>query len=144
MFKDFLSWFKLKPKLDNRNHKPPLISEGQIWWCHLGENIGTEINGKGKSFIRPVIIFKKLSQFTFLATPLSTQIKTGIWFVNIRFHQKEMVASLNQIKIIDYKRIENFMGFLESEYIEEIQLAMYKLYFKQKIDPLKGGDAGKP
>ena len=55
-----------------------------------------------------------------------------------------MVASLNQIKIIDYKRIENFMGFLESEYIEEIQLAMYKLYFKQKIDPLKGGDAGKP
>ena len=70
MFKDFLRWFKLKPKLDNRNHKPPLISEGQIWWCHLGENIGTEINGKGKSFTRPVIIFKKLSQFTFLAIPL--------------------------------------------------------------------------
>jgi hypothetical protein len=36
------------------------------------------------------------------------------------------------------------MGYLEKEYIEEIKLSMYQLYFKQKIDPPIGGDAGKP
>lgn len=30
-FKNFLGWFELKPKLDNRNHKPPLVEEGNLW-----------------------------------------------------------------------------------------------------------------
>ena len=63
--KNFLEWFQLKPKLDNRNHKTPFVSQGQIWWCHLGENIGTEISGKSSQLTRPVIIFKKLSRHTF-------------------------------------------------------------------------------
>jgi len=45
--KNFLNWFNLKSQLDQNNHKPPSVSEGQIWWCYLGENIGTEVSGKG-------------------------------------------------------------------------------------------------
>lgn len=89
MLKDFLSWFRLKPKIDNRDHKPPLVSEGQIWWCHLGENIGTEINGKDNG-----------------------SLKSGSWFVKIRHQDRENLACLHQVRVIDYRRIQNFVTFL--------------------------------
>jgi len=69
--KNFLVWFELKPKLNQNNHKPPLLQEREIWWCHLGENIGTEISGKSNNFTRPVVIYKKLSQHTFSALSLN-------------------------------------------------------------------------
>ena len=152
MFKDFLSWFRLKPKLNNRNHKPPLISEGQIWWCHLGKNIGTEINGKTSGFNRPVIIYKKLSHFTFLVIPTTSQLtdnngsfKTGSWFVKIKHQSKENLACLHQIRVIDYRRIQNFVTFLTRYDLDKICTGMNKLYFKNphKINPPTGGDAGK-
>jgi hypothetical protein len=37
--KNFEDWFDLKPKIDNIE-KIPKFREGEIWWCHLGENIG--------------------------------------------------------------------------------------------------------
>ena len=83
--KNFQDWFSLKPKLDNNNHKPPFVSERDIWWCHLGENIGTEISGKSKKFTRPVIIFKKLSHHTFFFFPAYTKIKSGSWYFSFLY-----------------------------------------------------------
>ncbi len=39
-------------RLDDSEHVPPLFKESDIWWCHLGDNIGTEISGKGDMFDR--------------------------------------------------------------------------------------------
>ena len=39
--KNFLSWFVIKPKLDKQNHQPPLVKDRDIFWCRIGENIGT-------------------------------------------------------------------------------------------------------
>lgn len=41
--KRFLEWIGLKEKLHNSEHKPPLVSEGDMWWASFGENIGSEI-----------------------------------------------------------------------------------------------------
>lgn len=114
-FKNFLDWFQLKPKLDNLNHKAPFVSEGQIWWCHLGENIGTEISGKSDKFTRPAIIYKKISKYTFLVIPTSTKIKTGSWFVFFTHQNKERVACLHQVRVIDYKRLQTLIGKIDSE-----------------------------
>ena len=59
MIKRFLEWIGLKEKLHNTEYVPPFFKEGEIWWCHLGENVGTEMNGKGDFFTRPVLILKK-------------------------------------------------------------------------------------
>lgn len=128
--KKFTEWFSLKPKLDKQNHKPPSVSEGQIWWCHLGENIGTEISGKGEKFTRPVIIFKKISGYTYLIIPTSTQIKSGSWFVFFVHKNIEMVACLHQIRIIDYRRLFNRKGFLEESDFEKIKQEFNNFYTK--------------
>ena len=52
--KNFKDWSILKPKLDIKNHKPPLFKE--------------------KDFTRTVIIYTKLSKYTFLGIPTTTQL----------------------------------------------------------------------
>ena len=46
-------WIGVKSGLHFHNSLPR-ISEGDIWWCSCGENVGVEINGKSKLFSRPV------------------------------------------------------------------------------------------
>ena len=53
MIKRFLEWIGLKEKLHSNNFTPPFFKEKEIWWCYFGENIGTEMNGKGDFFTRP-------------------------------------------------------------------------------------------
>ena len=52
--KQFLFWIGVKERLHNGQHPPPLVSEGDIWWASVGENVGSEINGKSRLFSRPV------------------------------------------------------------------------------------------
>ncbi len=82
--KNFQDWFFLKPKLDTNNHKPPFVSERDLWWTHLGENIGTEISGKSNRYTRQVIIFKKLSPHTFLR--YTNFNKNKIWILVCKFY----------------------------------------------------------
>ena len=56
MLKRFLEWIGLKEKLHHTEHQPPLFKEGEVWWCYIGENVGVEVNGKGKQFTRPALI----------------------------------------------------------------------------------------
>jgi hypothetical protein len=37
--KDFRNWFILKEKIDAQNHKAPFVSEGNIWWANIGEEV---------------------------------------------------------------------------------------------------------
>jgi mRNA interferase MazF len=126
--KKYTEWFNLKPKIDLKSNQPQFVKEGNLWWCNMGENIGSEINGKGKNFSRPVIIHTKLSKYTFLVIPCSTQIKEGSWFVKFIHQSKEMIAVLSQIKIIDYRRLENKIGDLDEKDYTDIKNAFLNLY----------------
>ena len=88
MFKDFLSWFRLKPKIDQKN-KIPLFQEKEIWWCSVGVNIGCETDGKNGLFERPVLIFKKYNSCQFLGFPMTTTNKTGKFYSDISTQKQE-------------------------------------------------------
>ena len=47
MAKDFDRWNKKKKALDAKA-EPLYFHEGEIWWVHLGVNVGYEIDGKGR------------------------------------------------------------------------------------------------
>jgi mRNA interferase MazF len=140
--KNFAGWFKLKIKLDSLKHKPPFFKEREVWWCYIGENIGTEISGKGEKYNRPVIIFKKLSQYTFLGIPTTTQLfnekgdeRLGSWFIKIVLNNIEMLAVLNQIRILDYRRMDNKMATLGTFDFQKIGEKFNKLYQYKKYTP---------
>jgi mRNA interferase MazF len=104
--KNFINWFKLKPKLDGNNLRP-LFQEREVWNCHWGCNIGFELDGKNDKFIRPVLVLKKLTHNTFLAIPLTTKLKSGTWYVKSNIQNKEGRYIISQIRIVDSKRLYN-------------------------------------
>src|SRR5436309_13441779 len=84
MEKDFDRWNKVKKAINATDEQGRLyFHEGDIWWVHLGVNVGYEIDGKSSDFSRPVIILRKYNQYSFLALPLTTNAKPNKWRVPI-------------------------------------------------------------
>jgi mRNA interferase MazF len=128
MLKEFLKWIGLKEKLHNKEHIPPLFKEGEIWWSHFGENIGTEMNGKGDFFTRPVLILKKYDRFSFMAAPLTTQDKKGTWYFTFIHNHKQQTAVVSQTRVINYKRPKELVGKVDSTDYENIKKAFMDLH----------------
>lgn len=126
--KRFLEWIHLKEKLHCSTHKPPLFREGEVWWCSVGENVGSEINGKSDLFSRPVLIFKKLSSSTFLGIPTSSQDRVGSWYVSISLHEKTSVVILSQTRVFDYKRLSNRIGRIDSTNMKKVKTGFSNLF----------------
>lgn len=107
--KRFDDWIEVKKDL---HHADSLrtAKEGEIWWCGMGENVGVEINGKGDRFARPVLILRKLSKFSFVGIPLTSQSHSGSWYVHFRFKNKDEYAILAQLRVFSVKRLYRKMG----------------------------------
>ena len=104
--KHFEEWIILKKNLHN-NAKSPRIRDGEIWWCSFGENIGIEINGKSARFSRPVVIMRKLSSQGFMGIPLTSQEKSGSWYVAVTFRNKNIYAALCQARVMSVSRLHS-------------------------------------
>ncbi len=141
--KRFLEWIGLKERLDAIIHKAPYVSEGEIWWTSLGENIGAEINGKSKDFTRPALIFRKLSTGFYFIIPLTTQTHAGTWYVNYTQGGVDITACLHQARSIDYRRLHRRLGEIDEVDFERIKIAFQKLYIKIS-PPISGRVAGNP
>ncbi len=126
--KNFLEWIGLKERLHSAAHQPPLVSEREIWWASIGENVGSEINGKSKLFSRPVIIFRKLAHGFYFVIPTTTQKRTGSWYVDFRQQGKDMIACLHQARAIDHRRLSSRLGQIDSDDFTRIQEGFWKLY----------------
>ncbi len=123
MNKRYLQWHSIKERIENLNSSYIYFKERDIWWCHLGANVGMEQDGKSEFFIRPVLIFKKLSRNTCLIIPLSTQVKSGShYFFLLSESNVIRTATLAQIRMIDIKRLRDridLISKLEFGFIKE-------------------------
>lgn len=70
MVKEFEKWNKKKQLLETRNARVFYHSR-EIWWCALGVNIGTEQDGTGELFDRPVLVIKDFNQHMFFGVALT-------------------------------------------------------------------------
>ena len=128
VIKKFAEWIGLKERLHKTFRRPPHFREGEVWWCCVGENVGSEINGKSNKFSRPVVIFKKLSVGTFLGIPTTSQSKQGTWYVGLNLKSDLTVAILSQIRVFDYKRLTDKIGQLEGAEYKRLKTGFRKLY----------------
>lgn len=126
--KRFFEWIGLKKKLHFKGSFPPYVNEGDIWWASLGENVGSEINGKSGLFSRPVIIFKKLAHGFYLVVPTTTQGGTGSWYVTFKQHGRLMKACLHQVRTFDHRRLFSKIGRLDDADFLRIKEAFIDLY----------------
>ena len=126
--KRFLEWIGIKRKLDAHDYDPPLVSEGDLWWCAIGENVGIETNGKGQNFTRPVIIVKKFGRFAFFGIPTTTQKREGTWYAQFMHKGIEETALLSQARMFSYKRLDRKMGSLDGKDYKTVKEAFVCLF----------------
>jgi len=126
--KRFAEWMGLKERIHTTEHKPPYVSERDMWWASLGENVGSEMNGKSRRFSRPVLILKKLAHSFYLVAPTTTQPQKGSWYVHVRLGEKDEYVCLNQIRTIDYRRLSSKLGQIDTDNFEKVKEGFQKLY----------------
>lgn len=117
----FISWIALKERLHCASVERH-FKEREIFYAHVGYNVGHEQNGKGKSFLRPIVIVRKFNKHLLWAVPLSTSTKIGIHYYTFSFiKEKSSTAVLSQIRLMDSRRLMNKIGMISRSDFKELK-----------------------
>lgn len=79
MIKDFDGWNDKKKKI-HKEESAPFYHEREVWWCSLGINIGSEQDGTGKNFDRPIVIIRGFNKNVCLGVSLTGKKKEGKFY----------------------------------------------------------------
>ncbi len=122
MQKDFRNWHAVKQAVHNE-HPRVHFKEREIWFAHLGENVGYEQDGRGVAFLRPVIIIKKFNNDVFWAVPLTSHVKREHpYYFTFSFRpEKQSSAILSQVRLLDAKRLKYKTGYAPAEAFMKIK-----------------------
>ncbi len=149
--KEFERWNKIKIAANSRDAENILIQKGAIWLMQVGVNIGSEMDGKGQDFVRPIIVVKKINRDTFFGVPISSKIKTNYFRLHFQLFSEDRVAVLSQLKLYDKKRCIRFMSVLTKEKLGEISQRLSEFFLEAETprphndwgeSPLPHGDNG--
>ena len=109
------NWNIKKQEIQFSDIEETYFKEGDVWWCSLGQNIGSESYGKGKDYRRPILVIRKLSEDLCIALPLTSKKKVGTWFVDILLNDESRCVMLYQIRTLNRKRFQRKMGEVSIE-----------------------------
>lgn len=117
MQKDFDGWNAQK-KHTHREEQRPFFHEREIWYCKLGTNIGYEQDGRGKDFLRPIVIIRKFNTAVLFGVPLTRQVKINRYYFVFSFQkEKQSAAILSPLRLVDAKRLSHKIGLMsEADY----------------------------
>jgi hypothetical protein len=116
----FNNWNELKQQLNDNDNNIKFRAR-DIYFMSVGQNICKETYGKGEEFLRPVLVYKKLSKETFFDIPLTSKEKQGTYFFNFTSKGKKSTANLNQIKVFDIKRAKFFYSRMGKDIFKNLE-----------------------
>jgi mRNA-degrading endonuclease toxin of MazEF toxin-antitoxin module len=125
--KDFDGWIEIKKEIHFKG-SIRTIKEGEIWWCKIGENVGKEICGKGKDFLRPVLIVRKLNKYSFIGVPLTSKEHEGDWYKKFKFKNKDEFAVLAQVENVSVHRLHYKMGEVPQSDLDAVLVGLRQLF----------------
>lgn len=131
MEKRFDEWNELKKAIDQNSKLLP-YHERDIWWYAAGKNIGSEIDGKGRRFSRPILVIRKYGATTFLGVPLSTKNLSGPWYSNIKVNNITRCALLSQVSSYSAFRLYSKIDRISETEFRNICSKLKILLFKEK------------
>ena len=120
MKKDFTEWHKFKSCLEE-NEKRHSFNVGEIWWCSIGANVGSEEDGKNVYFERPVLIVRKFNKKMFWALPLTSKNKNNPFYYTIRCNGEDKTVILSQLRTLSPKRLQRRIGKIDNQTLVKIK-----------------------
>ena len=137
--KDYGRWHRLKAALNRGSpEEQRFIKERQIWYCALGANIGSEQDGKGRDFSRPVLVIRVFNRDVFVALPLTSAIKSSSFYSPLEVHGRKGSVILSQIRLLDRRRLIRYLGMARQQEFALATLKLERLLFRgANRDPLE-------
>lgn len=122
IIRPFVDWIKIKIKLHiDINERELYFYEKQIWWASIGQNVGSEQNGKNDNFERPILVLKKFNEDTLWAIMASSKIRSGRYYTSCHLDDKEFSLNLSQLRLISSRRLLRLVGMISLEEFELIR-----------------------
>ena len=120
MEKDFDNWNIIKKETHGKK-LPPLFSEREVWWCALGINIGSEEDGKGLNYLRPVLVARKFNKDIFYGLPITSNKKDNKFHLIIDSGDIQGSIILSQMRLIYAKRLSHLFGKITDKELNEVK-----------------------
>jgi len=119
--KEFDQWNERKKqtecKIPNRKF---FVHEREVWWCSVGVNVGSEIDGKNENFERPVLIVKIISENGFFGVPLTSKKKGHQYEVMISHGERVSFANVSQLRFLSRKRMLRKIGSVNKDEFQAV------------------------
>lgn len=127
--KDFDRWNEKKKKVEKKSLAHALyVSAREVWWCAVGVNVGSEIDGNHGDFERPILVIRIFSQDGFLGIPLTSKNKGHPYAVPV-CHEKGMsFANTSQLRLFSKKRMLRKIGMVEMGDFKKVLIALKSLF----------------
>jgi len=116
----FDTWNEIKKKTNDREDKV-YFRERDVFYIQNGKNIGSEQNGYGTHFARPVVVLKKINKHVFVGVPLTTKRKDIPAHFPLTVQGKKASALLSQVRTFDSKRILDKIDTVPSDIFSDLQ-----------------------
>lgn len=134
----FDEWNDVKKTTDAEERH--YFREGDIFFARVGKNIGFEQDGRGSSFLRPVLVAKAFNRNIFLGIMLTTKQKNHPLYMPLGvIAGKNSVAILSQVRLLDAKRLEYRIGRVSRERMADLRRRMVGLFAEIDTPPLARG-----
>ncbi len=122
--KDFITWCKKKQNVEARNIKYPKRRE--IWWVDLGVNIGSEQDGVGYLFERPVLVLKTFANGTCLVAPMTKSNIGNKFSAEVEYDEEKTYVLLTQLRLISTKRLRRVIWRMSISQFDAIRKVIAK------------------
>lgn len=123
----FAEWAKLKIKIHNYKDIDFYFRDREIWWVSIGQNIGSEQNGKNVDFERPVLVIKKFNRKMFLGVPTSSKLGNSPYHYIFLLDGKKYSANISQIRAFSSKRLLRKIDKMPLRYFHKIREMLSKM-----------------
>ncbi|MBP6929448.1 MAG: type II toxin-antitoxin system PemK/MazF family toxin [Candidatus Moranbacteria bacterium] len=119
--KDFDRWNDKKKQTDSQSESRELfIYPREVWWCALGVNVGSEVDGKNENFERPVLLVKVISANGFFGIPLTSRQKGHRYEIIVNHDKGISFANTSQLRFLSKKRMLRKIGMASEDDFRQV------------------------
>jgi mRNA interferase MazF len=118
--KKYDAWNEVKKRIEEETRKV-YIRAGEVRWVSLGVNVGSEIDGKGVSFMRPALVLHVMGSHLALVVPMSTKTDSRPGYVSFLWKEKSVSLCVHQTRVISQKRIFTRQGKISPKRLIDVK-----------------------
>lgn len=129
--KDFKGWAKVAEEVEGREREE-IYKSGVVYWANLGVGVGSNEDGKGERFTRPVLLLAMVSKARALIVPITSQVKEGVNYREILVAGKVEYLLFDQVRTIDTKCLEGMLDDVGEVFLRKMRgdfLKVLKYHF---------------